>query len=260
MQINFGSAPRTIQCSLSNANFGVTFNAVSTPYTAIRPANGLAGSYTASLARSNAPATEGAAFALITNAPNGTVNIRSPSALADGTAFAKKSVLTEDARSPVYVPLYNNTGLLVGWLNFSNGTSGNTAGTLTWIKPAMPGSLLFPSGITSTLAVAGSPYQKPSLGDAPLAATNFSLQLAGGDLSSPLSIDMVLRTNLLSATASSIYKPTLKIDPATGAIGGGVTINGVSHLLHGAVLQNATNGGGFFVDPAHTGSLKLSPK
>jgi hypothetical protein len=149
MQINFGSVPRTIHGSLSNASFAVTFSAVATPYNGTHPATGLAGSYTASFTRSNAPATEGRGFGLISSAPNGTVIIGAPSSLPDGTKVGKPSVLTEDARSPLYIPLYGNTGMLVGWLNFSNGAAKNISADLTWLKPGV---------LTSAVSVVGSPY------------------------------------------------------------------------------------------------------
>jgi hypothetical protein len=220
----------------------------------------LAGSYTASFSRSNAPATEGTGFALITNSPNGTVTIRTPSALQDGTLIAKPSVLAENGKSPLYIPLYGNNGVLVGWLNFSNGSARNIAGDLTWIKPAVPGSPLFSSGITSAVGVVGSLYQRPTTSASPLSASNFNFALSGGDLNSALSLNMRLRTNTFSVVPPSVYNPALQIDPATGELKGSVTINGTSHVVHGAVFQNGTNGSGFFLSPSKAGAVKLSPQ
>jgi hypothetical protein len=68
---------------------------------------------------------------------------------------------------------------------------------------------------------------------------------------------MLLRTNKFRVDPPGVYKSTLQIVPATGELKGSVTINGISHVVHGAVFQKGTNGSGFFLRPAQAGAVQL---
>ena len=55
--------------------------------------------------------------------------------LGDGTSIVQTSPIGVDGSFPVYQSLYNNAGLLAGWLTFA---AGAPIGNLTWIHPPNP--------------------------------------------------------------------------------------------------------------------------
>ena len=75
--------------------------------------------------------------------------------LGDTTAFSKTVPISKDGNVPLYVNLYNNGGLLEGWINLARGSA---TGNLTWI---CPGSGLPVVGEFSTVVqVAGTTSNK----------------------------------------------------------------------------------------------------
>jgi hypothetical protein len=67
----------------------------------------------------------------LTIAANGGVALSGK--LGDGTAIQQTGFIGADGSYPVYQNLYNNTGLLAGWITFAEGAP---IGNLTWIKLA----------------------------------------------------------------------------------------------------------------------------
>jgi hypothetical protein len=55
--------------------------------------------------------------------------------LGDGTAIFQSGFVGSDGSFPVYQSLYNNTGVLAGWITFAGGAP---IGDLTWIQLANP--------------------------------------------------------------------------------------------------------------------------
>jgi hypothetical protein len=55
--------------------------------------------------------------------------------LGDGAAIAQTMPISKDGNVPLYVNLYNNSGLLEGWINLAGGV---VTGNLTWICPGSP--------------------------------------------------------------------------------------------------------------------------
>lgn len=60
--------------------------------------------------------------------------------LGDGTVISQSAPLSVSGTMPVLIPLYENAGLLAGWLNLSNNIS---TSPLTWIGPALQGAPVF---------------------------------------------------------------------------------------------------------------------
>ena len=186
--------------------------------------------------------------------------------LSDGTAFTQTVPMSETGAVPLYASLYANTGLLTGWLNFSNGSSTVPKGTLTWIKKAARTPLLYTNGFTNVIAVTGSTWLTPPRGTATLPyPTNApaTLDITDGNLAAPLSFSVGVTTNnvLVKVGASPTNSLTGTIDPKTGLLT--VTFgNGkgkATTIGYGAVLQNATNAAGFFLGTNVSGAVSLHP-
>jgi len=190
----------------------------------------------------------GYSYALITNYSAtvknpGAATTRITGALADGTAFNQTVPASEDGYVPVYANLYSGKGLLLGWINL-NLTNTNAVTDLTWIHPTR-GTGLYPNGFTNILLtnqILLSPWSNSSTVIGLL--TNLSM------------VSTINNTNALTNLAITIdgtgkvtgTSVNGTINPRTGLFT--VTIDSVSPKVtgHGAVLLNATNGGGYFLN------------
>jgi hypothetical protein len=184
--------------------------------------------------------------------------------LADGTALSQTvpvTAVTGTNEVPVFVSLYANTGLLTGWLNMAGGTT--PTGTLDWIKPAAPKSLLYPGGFTNEVTAQGAVWTAPAAHTAALDLTAGQLIISGGNLKTDLIFDVSLNSaNALTEVAStnnSTNSVKGTIAPATGLLT--VTFgNGAGKATtigKGAVLQDTTNGAGYFLTKTNAGSFIL---
>jgi uncharacterized repeat protein (TIGR03803 family) len=195
----------------------------------------------------------GYGYATITNTAG---SVKITGALADGAALIP-TVVAESASSnlAVYATPYSNGGLLTGWLTVSNGAP---EGSLTWIKPAASTGL-FPNGYTNIVTVQSSPWSNPPPHTAAISLTNGQLQVWDA-LTLPLLFDVSVSTNntlVENVPSSAPYTLTGSISK-TGLLivsipkVGGETITG-----SGVVLQNQTNGAGYFVTKTNAGIIIL---
>jgi hypothetical protein len=200
----------------------------------------------------------GYGYALISD-HEGTVTLSG--GLADGTTFSQTVPASQSKNVPVYVSMYAKTGFLFGWLNLTNLGGTNAADELMWIKgvPAHP-TLLFPDGFTNLLPTAGSIWTNLSAITLP---TNNTLAIsnAGLDLNYTLAVsDEDKLVTAPGATNSSTNSLTGTINLKTGLLqitfgngDGKATTKG-----YGAMLQDTTNAGGYFVIGTNAGSIILS--
>jgi hypothetical protein len=72
--------------------------------------------------------------------------------LGDGAPIWQSGFVGADGSFPVYQSLYNDTGLLAGWIAFSGGAP---AGNLTWIQPAAVAP--FTQGYTNIISFGSGP-------------------------------------------------------------------------------------------------------
>jgi uncharacterized repeat protein (TIGR02543 family) len=84
--------------------------------------------------------------------PSGAVRLRG--LLGDGAPFNDRTFLSADASVPVFVPLYRNRGVILGWLNLSE--DGSVEGTVRWFRPADSRSVNYPNGFSLKIPVGGS--------------------------------------------------------------------------------------------------------
>jgi hypothetical protein len=251
MTLNWNDSPPEITGTVSGTNGGV-WVANLTNELAAKGSSSM--EYTALVLPAVSP--PGCGYMLMTNHA-GAVTLSVT--LADGTSFSQAVPLSGMGDLPVYGNLYRSTGLLLGWISLE---SGAPAGNLTWIKKASRPPALYSSGFTNLAAVQGSPWTNPLPHTAAIDLLSGHLDISGGALLSPLSFNVAVSssntlvkltggpTNLLSGSINS--KGLLTIKFGNGA--GKATTAGT-----GAVLQNATNAGGFFLGKTNAGSILLQP-
>jgi uncharacterized repeat protein (TIGR03803 family) len=251
MALNWNTFPPEITGSVSGSSDG----AWTSDLTALVVANGLAtGEYTMLLPPNGAPLASG--YLLMTNDAGAA---RLTGALADGTTFSQAVRTSFGGRVPVFGNLYNRTGLLLGWIYSDNGSP---AGTLTWIKPASH-SALFPNGFTNVEGLQGAPWTNPPPHTAAIDLASGELNIVSAGLPSPLTFNVAVSNNnaLVKLPGGPTNSLTGTINPKTGLLNvtfgnghGRATTKGVA-----AVLQNVTNGAGFFWVGTNVGSITLQP-
>ncbi|MDB6058926.1 MAG: hypothetical protein JWO95_2770, partial [Verrucomicrobiales bacterium] len=170
--------------------------------------------------------------------------------LADGESFAQTVPVAEGGDVPVYLDLYEHTGLLTGWINLAS----RPTGTLTWIKKASTD--LYPIGFSNRVAVIGSGYTNvtPSL-----SLSRGTLEILGDG--EALTFNVSLSNNKIGVlSGSATNRLTGTIQPKTGLLQlkfgrtrGGPTMTPAA----GALLQNSNRAGGFFVGTNQAGAIRL---
>jgi hypothetical protein len=198
----------------------------------------------------------GFGYMLITN-HNGSVTLTG--ALADGTPFSQTPPLGIYGDLPVYANLYGKAGLLLGWLGLSNGTV-VAEPSLTWIKPAAKTGL-YPAGLTNTLLLTGSGWTNPPAKTSAISLADGALTISSTNETLDFAVAITNDTVVKASTNSTTNLLTGTIVPKTGLLqltfGNGVgkaTLAGV-----GVMLENSTNGGGFFVTHTNAGAILLAP-
>jgi len=201
----------------------------------------------------------GYGYAAITN-HDGMVTLSG--ALADGTHFNQTVAVSQTGDLPVYASLYNHAGLLLGWINQANGSP---AGSLAWIRESSETSPAYPNGFTNNIQALWSPWTNPPPGVAAIVMPNGQLNISGANQLPPqLSFNVQVNTRNALVKIANTSPPnslTGSINPKNGVLtvvfGNGTGRSTTSGL--GAVLQNTTNAGGFFLGKTNAGSMTLAP-
>jgi hypothetical protein len=250
MNLDWNQSPPVITGWVTGTNGGPWTNAL---YAERAGANLSCGDFTLLIPPGNGPPGDG--YALITeHAGQVTINGK----LADGTAFGLAVAESDSGDVPLYASLYSGSGLLLGWLNFA---SGAPAGDLAWVRPASRAGL-YTNGFTNCIEVQGSAWTNSAPLHAGIAMTNGQMEIWGGPLETPLAFNVAVKNN------NALVK--LRTSPATNTLAG--TINGKTGLLtvtfgdgksretitgYGVVLQDRTNGAGFFVTKTNAGAISV---
>jgi hypothetical protein len=177
-------------------------------------------------------------------------------ALADGTAFSQAPPLGRLGGVPLFANLYGDTGLVLGWVSFSDGTL-QAETSLAWIKPhAVSG--LFANGFTNLLSVVAAGWTNPPPQVSSVVLSSGTLVISSADLD--LTNTVAIATNtVIPEPGSPANSLTGTINPKTGLLT--ITFGSGSSKAtgYGAVLQDSTNAGGYFVTKTNAGSILLSP-
>jgi len=120
----------------------------------------------------------GAGFGLGKLARAGT--LRLGGTLPDGATFAESTRLSRAGRCPLYVPLANGRGILIGWLAVSTNDTRQLDGSLQWLRQSGSEFAQYPGGFTNQLSMLASAYFQPAIDDRVLNWTNGIAQLNGG--------------------------------------------------------------------------------
>jgi len=209
-------------------------------------------------APANTPPGDG--YAAATN-QRGTLTVTTGQ-LADGASFTPSAAESANGDVPVYASLYGNTGLLIGWINLTNLEAGPPSNLLAWIKPASRAYPPYTNGFAAMLALQGALWTNPPLKTPAIALTNGSLLISNATLSLAFNVAVSGSNTLVKLAGSpSNYMLTGSIAPRTGLLAlsfGGTNGKNLTQGF-GAVIQNQTNGGGFFLGTTNAGSISLLP-
>jgi hypothetical protein len=189
----------------------------------------------------NSPAGDG--YGTVVVDADGDVHLKGR--LADGTVLAQNSALSKNGEWPVYLSLYQNQGLLIGWLQFADDGTNDIIGTLRWMKPSQPASKLYKAGFNVNSDATGSHYVAPVGTAKMLDITDGLVVLGGGNLpdsSNPVTFGA---SSKLVNNGTNTLKLTFA--PATGLFSGTFKEAGTArtYAIKGAVLQRQNYGSGY---------------
>jgi hypothetical protein len=250
----------TLDKALTNQIKGTVYNTLWTNQLIALASNNVSSSneYIVLLTNTTAGTPPGDGYALVTNHAG---NYTFSGALADGTAFSQTVPVSQSGDLPIYASLYGNTGLLLGWINMTNGDSLAGSNVLTWIRKASGSAAVYPGGFTNCLQAQSSPW------------TNLALKPNALSVSNVVAITFPFvvtnRDFNVTLTASNTFGGTnsLTLDSLHGSIANKtgrltvtyVNVNGSSNTGVGAILQNTGAGGGFFTNSIGSFSLRPAP-
>jgi uncharacterized delta-60 repeat protein len=245
-----------VEGSVSNAAFQSQLFGFRAAFSAANPANTLAGKYTVLFSGGPDAMTSpfGHGYATLAVANNGNVTLKG--VLADGTAIAQAMPLAANGQFAFHQPLYKARGSILGWLGLTNEPDTDVTGNLLWTKTTAAAGIYYPAGFTNEVESLGSRYSstnKPALN-----FSNASVRLEGGNLSSPLTNEVVLSSaNKVSVSAAHTNKLALTVSASSGTLAGGFTHpdTGKKSALKGVVLQKQNAGGGFFLGTNQSGEV-----
>ena len=180
--------------------------------------------------------------------------------LPDNAKLVRKAPLSKFGFWPLYAPLYQSQGSLIGWVRFdTNAPLADLSGLVDWFRPTKPDAEFYPAGFTNHTSLSGSFYVSPAgLTNRVLAMTNGVLILTGGNLSQSCTNDVILGGNNRLTNASQNLLST-SLSAGTGRFKGSFFDTGAvrSVKFNGVLLQKSTNGSGFFLGTNQSGRVLI---
>jgi hypothetical protein len=164
---------------------------------------------------------------------------------------------------PVFASLYknNNAGLLLGWINLTNLQANAPTNTLAWIKPVSPSDELYTNGFDNILSTQGAAWTNPPVGGEAIPLSSGQLVISNAGLFLVYSNISVTDNKLTNGSDIPTNSLTGSINPKTGLLtfsfGNGKGREKFD--AYGAVLQDTTNAGGFFLGSTNDGAFILQP-
>jgi V8-like Glu-specific endopeptidase len=179
--------------------------------------------------------------------------VRVTGSLPDGTAFTQLASVSQDGLWPFYASLNGGKASILGWLMFTNRTSDDLNGTVSWIKEAQLNTKFFSAGFTNSFIPATGSSYTPRI---PV------INLPQGDAIFTAD-DAVVFTNAVSVTSNnkvlnqSANSLTMNVALTTGVFNGNVAAPGATKRtpLKGVFLQKANAGYGYFLGNGQSGSV-----
>ncbi|MEI7730349.1 MAG: Ig-like domain-containing protein [Verrucomicrobiota bacterium] len=186
--------------------------------------------------------------------PTGGVTVNG--AMGDGEPVTASTVVSKTGQWPLYSALYGKTGMVIGWLNFTNNT--DLGGVVSWSKPAQPKAKMYTTGWPCEVcnAVGSSFTNLPQI----LNWTNGTIILEGGNLAESVTNGIaigagnkVTGTNGLKLTLTTTG---IKAGLFTGSVG--IPGTKTTRTINGALLQNQNAGYGWFLGTNLAGSVIIN--
>jgi hypothetical protein len=179
---------------------------------------------------------------------------------ADGAPIVySRGGLSKTGECPVYASLYGNRGYMVGWLAFTNSSTGSLSGDVRWHKGRFGSS--YPDGFVQDLQIVGSSYHtvevqrdwRRPLTAAWIPFTTATATFTGGEMFSPETAvwDFV---KVYTPTPNRIWaqggpeKLYLEVNPLNGKLSGNFRNHaGRQRPLRGILLQEQGGALGYFL-------------
>ena len=205
----------------------------------------------------NLPGGHGAVAVNVSSA--GTVSVNG--ILGDGTVITESTFVSPQGQWPLYAKPYSSKGILLGWMTFTNDTTSDLAGVVSWIKPGLTGTKIYPTGFdwpydSETNNAFGSAFTNRT----PLLNwTNGVAILENGNLAQSLTNGLVIGSGG-KITGTNKLSVTITTSGIQAGLFKGSVVNPVSGKtvpINGALLQKQDAGFGSFSGTNQTGSVSL---
>lgn len=202
----------------------------------------------------------GTSYGTVTVDSNGVVSLKG--FLSDKNGAAQKSQISTNGHWPLYIPLYSGKGSILSWVTFDEARPlDDFHGDLNWSKPPLPASKYYTNGFTTNLVeIVGSRYTAPVTTNKILSMTDGVLALVGGNLSTNYTNNFKLGVSS-KTTNRGPNSMTLTFTTSSGLFKGSLTPTNVAGAkaiaFAGAVMQKATNGGGFYLGTNQSGAVRF---
>jgi hypothetical protein len=208
---------------------------------------------------------EGDGYAFLILNPTGAVLAGK---LADGSRVTAFFKISEDFNAPLFIPLYNGKGLIMGSLAFdySQPKTDVTCFGMRWFKPVgisfpLNYSQGWPGGISVDFVASLYDRQK-ALGDSISVGADLNFSASGGKLDrQAFGKAKFLPSSSFWVSQPSSINLTVCFDRSTGALSGAFTPLGATRpvMFSGVVLQKANFASGFFLLQGESGVVQLGP-
>jgi hypothetical protein len=272
LQLNFGD--NSLSGELSNSQFVAELQANRKVFAPTNPAPQSAFRYTVSIPGSDDSTTSPGGSAYGTVTVNSSGGLQFSGTLGDGTKVSQGTFVSADGQWPLYSTLYSQKGSILGFLTFTNEPTDDLSGLISWFKPPVPNSKLYPGGFTVETNAFGSIYSFfrgiPVLNFSPVIIENGvvvpsfgagpgQVVLEGGGITQSITNNIVLgannvvtnkgpnRMSMTIVTSSGLFQGSI-VNPATGK----------SIAFNGAVLQKTNIGAGTFLGTTQSGRVSIT--
>jgi hypothetical protein len=190
-----------------------------------------------------------------------TGRVRFSGSLADATKISQSSMVSKNGQWPLFISLYHGQGLVLSWVTFSDVSTTDFSGDVSWIRPSLPKAKLYPDGFTAQTSISGSRYSRPARGQSILNLTDANLVLDGGNLDQIISDAVTIDSNNRVVNLGT-DKLSLSFSTSSGLFSGRVvsansTLKSIS--FHGVVLQKQGIASGYFTGIDQSGQVNLGP-
>jgi hypothetical protein len=178
--------------------------------------------------------------------------------LPDNARLSGKTTLSGTGAWPLYAAPYKNSGVVIGWMQFSGAASDGFSGPCVWTKPSGAGAP-YSGGVTNELTVLGSSYKTPPFTFRAFGGSQVVLN--GGGLSTPItnSVTWGLDNKIVNHSANKL---SLSVTPASGLFKGTVVVDpttGKSVQFQGVLFEKGNVGLGFFPGGDQSGAVSFAP-